>query len=166
VSEPFRLTRRQLLRTLTSAGVVASSATPLNGCGTGAQQTTSGASGALAGFLTTFDAWLTPTMSEPPALIGEITSTQQQPLRAAERGGRTVAYPLVVANITGNPAMSLPLWWNAEGLPIGVHVLGRYGDEATLFSWPPSWKPPDPGPTDDPRSTLAEAQQAPDQPHA
>jgi amidase len=87
----------------------------------------------VAGFLSTFDGWLTPTMSEPPALIGEITSTQQQPLRAAERGGRTVAYPLVVANITGNPAMSLPLWWNAEGLPIGVHVLGRYGDEATLF---------------------------------
>lgn len=87
----------------------------------------------VAAFLTTFDAWLTPTMSEPPALIGEITSTQQQPLRAAERGGRTVAYPLVVANITGNPAMSLPLWWNADGLPIGVHVLGRYGDEATLF---------------------------------
>jgi amidase len=87
----------------------------------------------VAAFLTTFDAWLTPTMSEPPAPIGEITSTQQQPLRAAERGGRTVAYPLVVANITGNPAMSLPLWWNADGLPIGVHVLGRYGDEATLF---------------------------------
>jgi amidase len=87
----------------------------------------------VAAFLTTFDAWLTPTMSEPPARIGEITSTQQQPLRAAERGGRTVAYPLVVANITGNPAMSLPLWWNADGLPIGVHVLGRYGDEATLF---------------------------------
>ena len=29
--------------------------------------------------------------------------------------------------------MSLPLWWNATGLPIGVHVLGRFGDEATLF---------------------------------
>jgi amidase len=87
----------------------------------------------VAAFLTTFDAWLTPTMSEPPARIGEITSTQQQPLRAAERGARTVAYPLVVANITGNPAMSIPLWWNADGLPIGVHVLGRYGDETTLF---------------------------------
>jgi amidase len=39
----------------------------------------------------------------------------------------------VVANITGHPAMSVPLWWNAEALPIGVHFLGRYGDEATLF---------------------------------
>ena len=29
--------------------------------------------------------------------------------------------------------MSVPLWWNADGLPIGVHFLGRFGDEATLF---------------------------------
>jgi amidase len=39
----------------------------------------------------------------------------------------------VVANITGNPAMSVPLYWNADGLPIGLHVLGRFGDEATLL---------------------------------
>jgi amidase len=84
-------------------------------------------------FLTGVDAWLTPTMSTPPALIGEITSTPAEPLRAAENGGRTVAYPLVVANITGNPAMSVPLYWNADDLPIGIHVLGRHGDEATLF---------------------------------
>jgi len=80
-----------------------------------------------------FDAFVTPTMSEPPALIGEITSTPEEPYRALERGGRTVGYSGVVANITGNPAMSLPLWWNGDGLPIGVHVLGRFGDEATLF---------------------------------
>ena len=29
--------------------------------------------------------------------------------------------------------MSVPLWWNEEGLPIGVHFLGRFGDEATLI---------------------------------
>ncbi|MGH9136193.1 MAG: amidase [Acidimicrobiales bacterium] len=87
----------------------------------------------LAGRPHGFDAFLTPTMSEPPALIGEITSTPDEPYRALERGGRTVAYSGVVANITGNPAMSLPLWWNASGLPIGVHLLGRYGDEATLL---------------------------------
>ena len=87
----------------------------------------------VAHFLTGIDVWLTPTMSAPPALIGEITSTAEEPLRALERGGPTVAYPGVVANITGSPAMSVPLWWNTSGLPIGVHFLGRYGDEATLF---------------------------------
>lgn len=87
----------------------------------------------VAEFLGGVDLWLTPTLSEPPAPLTEITSTPEEPLRALERGGRTVAYPGVVANITGNPAMSVPLWWNAAGLPIGVHFLGRFGDEATLF---------------------------------
>jgi amidase len=87
----------------------------------------------VAKFLTSIDVWLTPTMSTPPAPIGEITSTEQEPLRALQRGGPTVAYAGVVANITGSPAMSVPLWWNISGLPIGVHFLGRYGDEATLF---------------------------------
>jgi amidase len=80
-----------------------------------------------------FDAFLTPTLSEPPAAIGAITSTDDDPYRALEVGGRTVRYAGVIANMTGNPAMSVPLWWNREGLPIGVHVLGRFGDEATLF---------------------------------
>jgi amidase len=87
----------------------------------------------VASFLTDVDVWLTPTMSEPPAPLGEITAAPGDPLRAIARGARTVAYPAVVANITGNPAMSLPLYWNAAGMPVGVHVLGRFGDEATLF---------------------------------
>jgi amidase len=87
----------------------------------------------VAGFLTGFDLWLTPTMSEPPPPLGEITASPEDPLRAVSRGARTVAYPAVIANITGNPAMSVPLWHNAAGLPIGVHFLARYGDEATLF---------------------------------
>ncbi|MEQ6899959.1 amidase [Nocardioides sp. YIM 152588] len=88
----------------------------------------------VAEFLAGVDVWLTPTLSDLPAPIGAITSTAEDPLRALRNGGRTTAYAGVVANITGNPAMSVPLWWNdADGLPVGVHFLGRYGDEATLF---------------------------------
>jgi amidase len=87
----------------------------------------------VAAFLTGFDAWLTPTMSTPPVLLGEMVSTQEDPQRAFRIAAPTIEYPAVVANITGNPAMSVPLWWNGEGLPVGVHFLGRFGDEATLL---------------------------------
>jgi len=38
-----------------------------------------------------------------------------------------------IANFTGQPAMSVPLSWNADGLPTGTHFIGRFGDEETLF---------------------------------
>jgi amidase len=38
-----------------------------------------------------------------------------------------------LCNITGQPAMSVPLFWNDDNLPIGSHFIGRFGDEATLF---------------------------------
>src|SRR5205085_11448731 len=79
------------------------------------------------------DVFLTPTMSEPPPPLGEMVSTADDPLRSMRRSSETVRYAGVVANFSGCPAMSVPLWWNDAGLPIGVHFLGRFGDEATLF---------------------------------
>jgi amidase len=87
----------------------------------------------VARFLTGVDAFLTPTMSTPPLPIGTMVSTPDDPWRSLEISGQTVRYAGVVANLTGNPAMSVPLWWNDDGLPIGVHFLGRFGDEATLI---------------------------------
>ena len=72
-------------------------------------------------------------MSAPPLPIGDDGLDDDDPWRSLEVSGQTVRYAGVIANLTGNPAMSVPLWWNDDGLPIGVHFLGRFGDEATLI---------------------------------
>jgi amidase len=87
----------------------------------------------VAEFFKDYDVFLTPTVSAPPLPLGQMISTDDDPFRALELSGGTVAYSGVVANLTGNPAMSVPLFWNQDGLPIGMHFLGRFGDEATLL---------------------------------
>ena len=87
----------------------------------------------VADFFASFDVLVNPTVSAPPLPLGEMVSPDEDPLRALRAGGTTVAYSGVVANLTGNPAMSVPLHWTEEGLPIGMHFLGRSGDEATLI---------------------------------
>jgi amidase len=87
----------------------------------------------VAAFLDDVDLWLTPTLSTPPLPIGEMNSTDDEPLRGLARGGESVRYAGVIANITGGPAMSVPLWWNSDNLPIGVHFLAPCGEEAALI---------------------------------
>ncbi len=87
----------------------------------------------VARFFTTVDAWLTPTMARPPVQLGLMVSTEEDPWRAGRAAGDLVPFPAVAANITGGPAMSVPLYWSTAGLPIGVHLMGRYGDDATLL---------------------------------
>ncbi|WP_030712768.1 hypothetical protein [Streptomyces sp. NRRL F-2580] len=72
-------------------------------------------------------------MSEPTEAHTSVimASTEDEPLRAAERSAPFVAFPAVVAHITGPPAMSVPLFWSGSGLPVGVHFLGRVGDEGS-----------------------------------
>lgn len=79
------------------------------------------------------DAWIWPTLAQPPLPLGQMTSTREEPLRLVGPAAGFVAFPAVVANITGAPAMSVPLTWSAAGLPIGVHFLGRYGEDGRLF---------------------------------
>ncbi|MFO0997101.1 MAG: amidase family protein [Alphaproteobacteria bacterium] len=87
---------------------------------------------AIARFFETHDLWLTPTLGHPPPPLGHFDTRTDNLEALFDRSREFVPFTLI-ANFTGQPAMSVPLYWNAHGLPIGVHVMGRYGDEATLF---------------------------------
>ena len=106
---------------------------------------------AVAGFYSKYDVMMTPTLAYPPVQIGELD------LKPIERAGLAVLRAVkpkfmlkrvlvelastmlektsntMLFNMTGQPAMSVPLFWSAAGLPIGIQFAGRFGDEATLL---------------------------------
>ena len=113
----------------------------------------SNAARAMARFHERFDCYLTPTTAAPPVKIGEL-----QP-RGADLVGMKIINALnlatilkksglaleiglknlektpftLLANFTGQPAMSVPLYWTPDGLPLGVQFIAPFGDEAMLF---------------------------------
>jgi amidase len=78
-----------------------------------------------------YDVVLTPTLPQTPRPIGWIFE-EEDPWMQLVRAGMVVPFT-VIANITGQPAMSVPLHWSTAGLPIGSQLQGRPADEATLF---------------------------------
>jgi amidase len=86
----------------------------------------------VARFFQTYDVWLTPVLAEPPLPLGALDATPDEPLRGFFRASEYCPFT-PICNATGQPAMSVPLFWNAAGLPIGAHFMGRFGDEATLL---------------------------------
>ncbi len=107
----------------------------------------------MAPFFARHDVLLTPTLAAPPALIGALqpSAAEQRLMRIVNSlnagwllkvlgvieplAAKTFDYMPFTAlfNVTGQPAMSVPLHWNAAGLPIGMQFVGRLGDDATLF---------------------------------
>jgi amidase len=83
-------------------------------------------------FFTDYDLWLTPTLGEPPVELGHFDSPPEAPMRGMQRAAAFVPFT-PISNATGQPAMSAPLYWNSDGLPVGIHFVARFGDEATLF---------------------------------
>jgi len=79
-----------------------------------------------------YDVVLSPTLSLPPTPLGAFSPVADDPRRWAALSRAFVAFTFV-ANVTGQPAMSVPLYWNAANIPIGVQFMARFGDEATLF---------------------------------
>jgi amidase len=75
-----------------------------------------------------FDLLLTPTLGAPPPRLGELLS----PAGGAAAVAALVPYTTHF-NVTGQPAISLPLHWNDAGLPIGVQLAAAYGREDLLI---------------------------------
>jgi amidase len=86
----------------------------------------------IAEFMKNYDVLLTPTLGSAPLPLGSFASTPEDAMAGMHVATEFVPFT-PICNATGQPAMSIPLYWNAEGLPIGTHFMGRYGDEATLY---------------------------------
>jgi amidase len=90
----------------------------------------------FAGFFSDYDLWLTPTLAQPPVPLGYFDYSHETRMQHIAHLGDFTGFTMI-ANVTGQPAVSLPLHWTQNkagpGLPVGVQLMGRYGDEATLF---------------------------------
>lgn len=79
-----------------------------------------------------YDVWLTPTTGSPALPLGSFRPTPEEPMRSLKTSMAFLPFTML-QNITGQPAMSMPLFWTDAGLPVGVQFAGRYGDEGLLF---------------------------------
>jgi len=79
-----------------------------------------------------FDLLLTPTIAEPPPTLGQFDSPPDNPLAGLSRAGTLLPFTPQF-NVTGQPAISLPLMWNSDGLPIGSQLVGPFGGEDLLI---------------------------------
>jgi amidase len=86
----------------------------------------------MARFQQKYDVILSPTLAKPPVALGVLSlspaDVAQYTKDVTEFGPYTALY-----NVTGQPSMSVPLHWSADGLPVGVMFSGRFGEDATLL---------------------------------
>jgi amidase len=80
----------------------------------------------------TYDVLLSPTLAQPPLPVGAIRDTTD-PARDFEDNKRFTPFTALY-NLTGQPAISLPLGWTAAGLPVGVMLAGRPAGDAALLT--------------------------------
>jgi amidase len=87
----------------------------------------------VVGFLHAYDAVLTPALARPPVPIGEIHGRGPDPWGHYRRSGHFTPFTAIF-NVTGLPAISLPLYETDDGLPLAIQLAGRPLDEGTLLS--------------------------------
>ena len=86
----------------------------------------------VARFFEDYDVLLTPTMATPPVRLGILSLSNPDRRAYLENLMRTTGFTGLF-NVSGSPAMSVPLAWNDAGLPIGIQFASRFGDEASLI---------------------------------
>lgn len=87
---------------------------------------------AMARFHQNYDLILSPTLAKPPVKLGLLSLSPPDISRYGRDVSEFSPYTSLY-NVTGQPSMSVPLHWTADGLPVGVMFSGRFGDESTLF---------------------------------
>ncbi len=80
-----------------------------------------------------YDVVLTPSLALRPRPIGELFGDNDDPAETFRRSGEFTPFT-AIANVTGQPAISLPFAHGEDGLPVGIHFFGRPADEATLLA--------------------------------
>jgi amidase/6-aminohexanoate-cyclic-dimer hydrolase len=90
----------------------------------------------MAGFFADWDMLLTATLAEPPATVGRFGHAGTDYVHYRTGPGMVFDYsPFCAAfNASGQPAASVPLWWNSKGLPIGIHLAARFGADEDLIA--------------------------------
>ena len=86
----------------------------------------------VAWWHTGYDLLLTPTACEPAPFLGDLVSTADDPMRPLTRAVPFAAFT-VPFNVTGQPAMSVPLWWTDDDVPVGVQLVADQYRENVLF---------------------------------
>jgi len=91
-----------------------------------------GLSRRVAAWQQSYDAWITPVLATPPMRIGTLNFEETDLIKG---WGPIASYVPFTAlqNMTGQPAVSLPLAFSKSGLPIGVQFVGRFGEEHLLL---------------------------------
>jgi Asp-tRNA(Asn)/Glu-tRNA(Gln) amidotransferase A subunit family amidase len=86
----------------------------------------------MARFHETYDVLLTPALATPPVRLGWLDMMMDDVHEYWRRIAHFTPFS-VWFNLTGQPAMTLPMGHNSAGLPLSIQMVGRHGDEATLF---------------------------------
>ncbi len=80
-----------------------------------------------------YDALLTPALAQPPLALGTLDPCGPDPAGTFERSGHFTPYT-AISNVTGSPAISLPLYARDDGLPLAVQLIGRPAQEGALLA--------------------------------